>query len=100
MSQPFHQSFNCRLARFGSLSGLNCKTFSVAFCASSNCFGSCGSGFEADDVAQLKKGAQDALSDHVGAKFISSKRGKQEKFVQDFKIEPIKRQEGSHDSQA
>jgi hypothetical protein len=47
------------------------------------------SGFEADDVAQLKKGAQDALSDHVGAKVYLDQMGKQEKFVQDFKLEPI-----------
>jgi hypothetical protein len=48
-----------------------------------------GSGFDADDVAQLKKGAQDALSDHVGAKVYLDQMGKQEKFVQDFKLEPI-----------
>ena len=48
-----------------------------------------GSGFEADDVAQLKKGAQDALSDHVGAKVYLDQMGKQEKFVQDFKLELI-----------
>ena len=48
-----------------------------------------GSGFEADDVAQLKKGAQDALSDHVGTKVYLEQLGKQEKFVQDFKLEPI-----------
>jgi len=47
------------------------------------------SGFEADDVTQLKKGAQDALSDHVGAKVYLDQMGKQEKFVQDFKLEPI-----------
>jgi hypothetical protein len=48
-----------------------------------------GSGFEADDIAQLKKGAQDALSDHVGAKVYLEQMGKQEKFVQEFKLEPI-----------
>jgi hypothetical protein len=47
------------------------------------------SGYAADDVAQLKKGAQDALSDHVGAKVYLEQMGKQEKFVQDFKLEPI-----------
>jgi hypothetical protein len=48
-----------------------------------------GSGFEAADVAELKKGAQDALSDHVGAKVYLDEMGKQEKFVQDFKLEAI-----------
>lgn len=48
-----------------------------------------GSGYQADDVAQLKKGAQDALSDHVGAKVYLEQMGKQEKLVQDFKLEPI-----------
>ncbi len=48
-----------------------------------------GSGFAADDVAHLKKGAQDALSDHVGTKVYLDEMGKQEKWVQDFKIEPI-----------
>ena len=48
-----------------------------------------GSGFDADDVAQLKKGAQDALSDHVAAKVYLEQMGKQEKLVQDFKLEPI-----------
>lgn len=47
------------------------------------------SGFAADDVAQLKKGAQDALNDHVGAKVYLDQMGKQEKLVQDFKLEPI-----------
>src|SRR5262245_25625914 len=47
------------------------------------------SGFDTDDVAELKKGAQDALSDHVGAKVYLEQMGKQEKLVQDFKIEPI-----------
>jgi len=48
-----------------------------------------GGGFDADDVAQLKKGAQDALSDHVGAKVYLEQMAKQEKLVQDFKIEAI-----------
>jgi hypothetical protein len=48
-----------------------------------------GSGFDADDIAQLKKGALDAQSDHVGAKVYLDQMGKQEKLVQDFKIEPI-----------
>ena len=47
------------------------------------------SGFAADDVAELKKGAQDAASDHVGAKVYLDEMTKQEKRVQDFKIEPI-----------
>jgi hypothetical protein len=45
---------------------------------------------DADDVAQLKKGAQDTLSDHVSAKVYLDEMGKQEKLVQDFKIEPKK----------
>lgn len=48
-----------------------------------------GSGFGADDIAELKKGAQDALSDHVGTKVYLEQLGKQEKFVQDLKLEPI-----------
>lgn len=47
------------------------------------------SGFDASDVAQLKKGAQDALSDHIGAKVYLEQMSKQEKMVQDFKVEPI-----------
>jgi hypothetical protein len=48
-----------------------------------------GSGYGADDIAELKKGAQDALSAHVGAKVYLEQMGKQEKLVQDFKLEPI-----------
>jgi hypothetical protein len=48
-----------------------------------------GSGFDADDIAELKKGAQDALSDHAGAKVYLDQMEKQEKLVQDFKLEPI-----------
>ena len=48
-----------------------------------------GSGYSADDIAELKKGAQDALSDHVGAKVYLDEMGKQEKWVQDFKLAPI-----------
>jgi hypothetical protein len=49
-----------------------------------------GSGYGADDIAELKKGAQDALSDHVGAKVYLDQMDKQEKFVEDFKLEPIR----------
>jgi hypothetical protein len=47
------------------------------------------SGYGADDIAELKKGAQDALSDHAGAKVYLDQMGKQEKLVQDFKLEPV-----------
>lgn len=48
-----------------------------------------GSGFGADDIAELKKGAQDALNDHAGTKAYLDEMVKQEKFAQDFKLEPI-----------
>jgi hypothetical protein len=48
------------------------------------------SGFEADDVAQLKKAAQDALSDHARAEVYVEQMGKQEKFVRVSSIRAIR----------
>lgn len=48
-----------------------------------------GSGFEADDIAELKKGAQDALNDHAGSKVYLDEMVKQQEYAQDFKIDPI-----------
>jgi len=47
------------------------------------------SGFEADAIAELKKGAQDVQSDHVGSKVYLDQLEKQQKMVRDFDIEPI-----------
>ena len=47
------------------------------------------SGFEKDAIADLKKGAEDALADHAGNKVYVDQLKAQQKLVNDFDLKPI-----------